>query len=56
MRKEICYMETNGHQCSQPMSQSQTKKLCCCSMGQAWGQQCTSCPLQGTGKANFPKK
>lgn len=35
MRKEPCYMEFNTStlKCGQPMSNRQTKMVCCCSMG-----------------------
>ena len=30
--------------CSAPMSQPQTKMVCCCSMGKGWGRECQLCP------------
>ncbi|CAB3384639.1 Hypothetical predicted protein [Cloeon dipterum] len=50
MRKENCYMTFNhsDNQCYKPMSESITRKVCCCSMGQGWGNPCQQCPRQGT--------
>ena len=54
MRRETCYMKyTNQTGCSKPMQTDQTKIVCCCSMGEAWGLGCEECPKQGTG--NIPK-
>jgi len=38
MRKEMCFMEFNKSTltCAQPMSNKQTKMLCCCSMGNTY--------------------
>jgi len=51
MRKEPCYMVFNSTslRCSKPMSQKQTKMLCCCSMGEGWGDSCLPCPKPDTG-------
>jgi fibrillin 2/3 len=48
MRKELCYLSFSGGQCKEPMSQTQTRMLCCCSMGQAWGNPCNECPRLGS--------
>lgn len=48
MRKEPCYLQYTSGQCSLPMTSDQTRMLCCCSMGQAWGRPCQPCPPQGT--------
>ncbi|XP_014244418.1 fibrillin-2-like [Cimex lectularius] len=45
MRKEYCYMEYSHGKCEHPMSNQQTKMVCCCSMGQAWGHPCKPCPV-----------
>ncbi|CAH0559244.1 unnamed protein product [Brassicogethes aeneus] len=50
MRKDLCFLDYNRWRCSTPMTQNQTKKLCCCSMGQAWGQPCEPCPIPGTSE------
>lgn len=50
MRKAQCFLECKDGQCSAPMSQNQTRKVCCCSMGVAWGEANQPCPRQGTGK------
>ena len=44
MRKELCYMGYSQDNCSAPMSQPQTRMVCCCSMGAGWGRQCEQCP------------
>nr|CAI5820598.1 unnamed protein product [Callosobruchus analis] len=50
MRKDLCYLNYSRWRCTTPMTQNQTKKVCCCSMGQAWGQPCEPCPLAGTSR------
>lgn len=50
MRKDICFLNYSRWQCTSPMTQTQSKKVCCCSMGQAWGQPCEPCPIQGTSR------
>ena len=44
MRKEVCFMKFSRENCSAPMSQPQTRLVCCCSMGAGWGRQCEQCP------------
>ncbi|GJQ88324.1 hypothetical protein Trydic_g3801 [Trypoxylus dichotomus] len=48
MRRDLCFLDYANWRCSHPMSQNQTKKVCCCSMGKGWGQSCEHCPLAGT--------
>lgn len=48
MRKEACYLTYDNGQCLNPMVQPQTKMLCCCSMGAAWGSLCEKCPGERT--------
>ena len=48
MRKERCYMKFADNSCSQPMTQPQTRMVCCCSMGAAWGVGCEECPADGS--------
>lgn len=50
MRKETCYLKYSQGECTAPMSQDQTRLLCCCSMGEAWGSPCDPCPSQGTNE------
>jgi len=50
MRKENCYLTYDSGQCLNPMVQPQTKMLCCCSMGAAWGSLCEKCPGERTRK------
>lgn len=50
MRKEACYLTYDSEQCFNPMVQPQTKMLCCCSMGAAWGSLCEKCPGERTRK------
>lgn len=56
MRKDLCFLSYNNWRCTHPMTQNQTKKVCCCSMGQAWGQPCEPCPLPGSSKYMFKVK
>ena len=48
MRKESCYMSFSEGVCSKAMTRPQTRVVCCCSMGVAWGQDCGLCPEKGT--------
>ena len=48
MRKENCFMQYANGTCSSPMSQPQTRMVCCCSMGAGWGYSCEKCPSQGS--------
>ena len=48
MRKELCYMKYSQDNCSAPMSQPQTRMVCCCSMGAGWGRQCEQCPASSS--------
>ena len=48
MRKELCYVNYESGQCFNPMIHPQTKMLCCCSMGAAWGTPCEKCPGERT--------
>ncbi|XP_025412034.1 fibrillin-2-like isoform X2 [Sipha flava] len=48
MRKENCFLNYTDGQCSVAMSNSQTRMICCCSMGQAWGLPCQPCPASTT--------
>lgn len=52
MRKDLCFLNYERWTCSTPMTQNQTKKVCCCSMGQAWGQPCEPCPIPGSSRYN----
>ncbi len=49
MRKGVCYLEGGAGNCSEPMSRPQTRVVCCCSMGKAWGVGCSdACPAEGS--------
>ena len=48
MRKELCYMNYTNNACGNAMTQPQTRMVCCCSMGAAWGKNCEECPKQGS--------
>lgn len=50
-RKESCYVSYESGQCFNPMALPQTKMLCCCSMGAAWGSPCERCPPERTRKS-----
>ncbi|XP_026682343.1 fibrillin-2-like, partial [Diaphorina citri] len=47
MRRELCYLNYTDGLCSLPMSNEQTRMVCCCSMGQSWGKPCQPCPPPG---------
>lgn len=51
MRKDNCFLNYTNGQCSVPMSNSQTRMICCCSMGQAWGLPCQPCPASSTSRS-----
>ena len=53
MRKELCYMSYSTGECANAMTQPQTRMVCCCSMGAAWGKACEQCPAQGTRNHNI---
>ena len=44
MRKEMCWMQWEAGECGAAMSRPQTRMVCCCSMGAAWGEACQQCP------------
>ncbi|KAG7300531.1 hypothetical protein JYU34_016170 [Plutella xylostella] len=46
VRQRQCYMEWDGDsgRCSSAVGVPQTKYLCCCSVGRAWGAPCEACP------------
>ncbi|XP_050520393.1 fibrillin-2-like isoform X2 [Daktulosphaira vitifoliae] len=48
MRKENCFLNYTSDQCTAPMTNIQTRMICCCSMGQAWGSPCQPCPGPST--------
>ncbi|XP_026687195.1 fibrillin-1-like, partial [Diaphorina citri] len=48
MRRELCYLNYTDGLCSLPMSNEQTRMVCCCSMGQSWGKPCQPCPPPGS--------
>nr|XP_024214767.1 fibrillin-2 [Halyomorpha halys] len=48
MRMEQCYTNIQGSECTHPMMMKQTRMLCCCSMGAAWGTPCQKCPTPGS--------
>lgn len=55
MRKESCYLNYESGECFNPMMYPQTKMLCCCSMGAAWGSPCEKCPAERTREYNHEK-
>lgn len=55
MRKESCYLNYESGECFNPMMHPQTKMLCCCSMGAAWGSPCEKCPAERTRELNCEK-
>lgn len=46
VRQRQCYMDWDEQagQCSSAVGVPQTKYLCCCSVGRAWGAPCEPCP------------
>ncbi|XP_069699509.1 fibrillin-2-like isoform X2 [Periplaneta americana] len=44
MRKSQCFLEYSDGGCTNPMMHEQTRMVCCCSMGHAWGNPCQECP------------
>ncbi|XP_046415905.1 fibrillin-2-like isoform X1 [Neodiprion fabricii] len=48
MRRERCYTSFESGTCDHPMMRPQTRMLCCCSIGAAWGSPCERCPRKGT--------
>lgn len=54
MRQRQCYMEWDeGEQegegtCGGAVGVPQTRYLCCCSVGRAWGAPCEPCPDKGS--------
>lgn len=50
VRQRECYMEYDEEsgECSHAVGQPQTKYLCCCSVGNAWGSPCMPCPTKGS--------
>ncbi|XP_078313226.1 fibrillin-1-like [Crassostrea virginica] len=43
-RKGTCYLEYSRGSCQRPVEGSYSRATCCCSLGRAWGTDCTSCP------------
>ncbi|XP_037874370.1 fibrillin-1 isoform X2 [Bombyx mori] len=50
VRQRQCYMEWNeeDQSCAGAVGVPQTKYLCCCSVGHAWGAPCEACPPRGS--------
>ena len=48
LREETCYMEYRLGMCKHPIEGRFKKEMCCCTVGQAWGYQCSQCPRNGT--------
>ncbi|XP_050679493.1 fibrillin-1-like isoform X1 [Leptidea sinapis] len=50
VRQRQCYMEWDEYSgtCSGAVGVPQTRYLCCCSVGRAWGAPCTACPDRGS--------
>ncbi|XP_061719868.1 fibrillin-2-like isoform X1 [Cydia pomonella] len=46
VRQRQCYMDwdPDTERCSSAVGVPQTKYLCCCSVGRAWGEPCEACP------------
>jgi len=50
MRKGQCFLEYSDGGCTNPMMHEQTRMVCCCSMGHAWGTPCQECPRPDSSK------
>lgn len=50
MRKGQCFLEYSDGGCTNPMMNEQTRMVCCCSMGHAWGNPCQECPRPDSSK------
>ncbi len=50
MKQDSCYIQYSiaNQTCQQPLTTDMTKKMCCCSVGKAWGSPCEPCPEVGT--------
>lgn len=50
VRQRQCYMDWDPDtgRCSAAVGVPQTKYLCCCSVGKAWGAPCEACPDKGS--------
>ena len=44
-----CYASYKKGKCSNPFPGSFRKKVCCCTIGKGWGEDCEGCPAEGTG-------
>ncbi|XP_053611318.1 fibrillin-2-like isoform X2 [Plodia interpunctella] len=46
VRQRQCYLDwdEDRERCSNPIGVPQTKLVCCCSVGKAWGAPCDACP------------
>ena len=61
MRKGDCYKEyvnvssrANDIICSEAWPQQQTRFMCCCVFGAAWGEPCKACPVKGSRELPAP--
>lgn len=50
VRQRQCYLDwdPDNERCSVAVGVPQTKHLCCCSVGKAWGAPCEACPEQSS--------
>lgn len=46
VRQRQCYLEwdSDSNKCSNAAGAAQTRRVCCCSVGRAWGAPCERCP------------
>ncbi|XP_028171170.1 fibrillin-1-like [Ostrinia furnacalis] len=46
VRQRQCYLEwdADNNECSNAAGAAQTRRVCCCSVGRAWGAPCERCP------------
>ncbi|XP_035216115.1 fibrillin-1-like [Stegodyphus dumicola] len=57
MRKSNCFRQAYNTStipprlvCEHPMMSNETRMICCCSVGRAWGDPCEPCPIQNSGR------
>lgn len=49
MREDICYAHLGPRgRCHNPIIGTFKKSVCCCSVGEGWGEECEACPQEGS--------
>lgn len=47
-REESCYLDYRVGMCRRELEGRYKKEMCCCTIGEAWGNKCTQCPKPGS--------